>query len=354
MAEQLEEIFRTRHTLGRRAVENLAPDERIAIAEIARGARPGPNRSRALEAFALTGDPSVPEVLGQVLTRRREEATVQAAAAHQLGRLASPESETILVRSVDVAEDALVRGHVAAALGRSGGNAALETLERLANDPTAYVRRQAEFARSLILHREGDPAAARERRPAAAMEVGRQPLPVRTQRATAKELSAFPRPLPGDTYGVEVSLETSFVLSCEAITALLALDRRHVQAGARDVVVRRPLLAGLVALRSPEDQTYSVWRLVLAGPLERRRFYVEVDATDGLVTHVGEGGVARGVGRFEVGAVELPGAVPLRASGEVTESGVQLVEISTDATPRPRGRPYPIAPPSGTGSPPGA
>ncbi len=109
-------------------------------------------RTRAMDALVAARGAGAIRALAQVLVNDREDVTLRAAAASQLGR-AGPAAEGPLVSALREASEPTILVAVAGALAKVGSEAAIEPLAPLAARDDA-VGQQARFAATVIAFRE--------------------------------------------------------------------------------------------------------------------------------------------------------------------------------------------------------
>lgn len=329
MLDRIRQLFYGSHSIDRRAVKECSPDEIDRLRAIVRGEEASQHRARAFAALTATGAEDVPEILAEVLDREDEDVAFRSVAATQLGRYGGPEAERFLVRSLPGARHLVLRTKIAAALGRAGTRNSLGALERLARgNYEAPVRRQSAFALALIAHREG--IRGHEVAPPADSEFLQPPremIPFAIRRADSGEVQTVKDSLARNTYGINLAEEVAFRFKCGRTQHLLALNSEHVRGDFTGVAVERPILFGLVAQRAPEDGSYSVARLVLAGPAARGQIYIAVYRTDGTLVHFGRGWAVGEAGEFGLTSVNARGNVALEVHG--TFRGSELVFTET-------------------------
>ena len=283
------------------------------------------SRSGAMDLLVRARPQEAVPVLAQVL-RGDEDPLARAAAAAGLGRAAAQEPGVVdLLQEAAASErDRDVRIRLAGALGKVGDERSFDALRALEDDEDDAVRRQARFGRMLIQHRIGDQGGVELLAPAETVQPVDELLDFEWMPADRELVAEVARSLAGDTYGVDLSDPAAFVLECEPSRFVVLLDSALVANGLPDVVVRRPVLAGLVAQWFPVTMRYAVRWLLLAGPGREADGYVFAYRTDGIPAFAGGGRLDGDGAAFSLGTVDAPGNLVVDIGGHISGSRVEL------------------------------
>lgn len=339
MADELRAVLASEHRLDPEVLRRLGDGDVAELRAIAVGEVESPLRVRALGALvAATGADAIP-VLGQVVTDPRQDVTARVAAAAQLGRT-GPAAEPVLLTAL-ADDDPSVRSSVLSSLGRVGGADALDALADVARRAGEPFAGQARFAATLAAFRARrrgfEPSDDRLER----LAVGRaQRARLRPSVLAEADAATAVEQLRAEGFGVTLDATATLALDCGVDHLVVALD----PAAARqptEAVAAGPLLAGVVGVQSPVDESYSVRWVVLTwqGDDGAQRLAVHRPSGQAFLTGrlVAEGEAAR----FELASVAARGNNPVELRGSVRAGQVELEGVSTAERPV-RGAPTPL------------
>lgn len=327
MPNRIDELFFEKHRVERATLENLDKEEVEELRRIALDRPDNPNRVRALGFLTQLEDRAALDAARRILTNAEENADVRAAAASLAARFGS-DAEPALLESIAHSRESLVRRRIAASLGESGGRKGIEALRELANDDDESVRSQAEFSMSVLAARDGLdemrlPIPARddilEPRPGAA-----QPFTV--DRASLDEATRVLQALERRTFGVAVSRDGVFAVSCERDQMMIAVDERLSRPDFTERVASRPSIPALVLAPAPDDDTYSVRWIVFSWPATAERFHLAVHRPSGQQILFGEAFIEARSVAFVLESVRGSGRLAIRFTGRLIEDRIEVRE----------------------------
>lgn len=327
MPNRIDELFFEKHRVERATLENLDKDEVEELRRIALERPDNPNRIRALGFLTQLEDRAALDAVRRILTNAEESADMRAAAAAIATRFGS-DAEPALLESIAHARESLVRRRIAASLGESGGRKAVEALRQLANDDDDSVRSQAEFSLSVLAARDGLdevrlPIPSRddilEPRSGAA-----QPFAV--DRASLSEATRVLQALERRTFGVAVSRDSIFAVSCERDQMMIALDERLSRPDFTERVASKPSIPALVLSPAPDDDTYSVRWIVFSWPATAERFHLAVHRPSGQQILFGEAFIEARSVAFVLESVRGSGRLAIRFTGRLVEDRIEVRE----------------------------
>jgi hypothetical protein len=351
MPDRLDVIFSRSHTLDQTTLEALEPTDLEELRSMALGRRDSPSRIRAMDALVASAFPEAPEVLGEVLGAPSEDVSLRAAAAAQLGRLAPPEAEDILLNNLPTATDLVLRVRIAEALAKAGSVHSIDMLQELAReDPEATVRRQASFSSSIIAYRSGlsgyeipVPSATEvlELDPDNSLAFTIGPASVEETRATLSSLGT-------DTYGLTLSDEVGYRIECGPTRMFLTLAADFVRRrrNVRGVGMKRYMLPGLIAQRSPVNGDMSVRMLLFSWPADDDHFHLAVHRTGGNQLLYGSGVTDGDAAEFELNSIRGRGNMAVLLRGRLQRSAVFFTDALSSPTIVEQAVPQEFQPPS--------
>lgn len=263
------------------------------------------------------------ELFGGVLTDQRKPSAARAAAAMALGRVATRESELVLLDNVAAAAEPSVQMAILLALGNIGGPRSLGVLGGLhlpARDPRAPAVR---FAVTLIAHRlrvDGHdlaPVPVKELLPMPLHEV--QAIEVSSVDAECGDrvlADLARRPL-----GIKYDGRHLVRLACFGRVNVVCPNLDLTRAGGVAGLAVRKVLAGVVVLQSSESHEFSVSYLLMISP-GHHPGHVNILAPrcSGRPGLAGTGKVTDDRVEFQLQALARPGARPMELRGEFTGS----------------------------------
>lgn len=321
------QILRSEHAPDRDSVERLPPADSARLAAIARGETHPSMRVKALSCFAGTEEGA--ELFRAALRDRDADDTVRATGATLLSRTGAA-AEAVLLDALPEERSAVVRHKITAGLARIGSERAISALTAQLEGAADDLRAHIEFARSVVAYRLGRtgyelpavedadvlPAPA----PAQPGEAGRaEPAPVGTAPAVVADVAS-------DSYGVALDSSAIATVVCgERHFALIV----NPEAFEGELMLERPVIAGLVAGRAPVDGSYHTSMVVLCHPEGEARYRIAVHRLNGRAMYTGSA-VRSGYGvEFELAAVRGPGAVETTITGACGREGFTEFTFTT-------------------------
>ena len=300
------------------------------LRELVRDTARDGERVRALHAYVATGQPDALRLVSDVLHDAHESDLVRAGAATCIGHMGSVAEEPLL-RGLDTTPPPLVRLKIAKSLGRLGGPASIEPLVRLAATTEGDVRLQATFALQLVAHRYGVRELANP--PAYTELLDASDMKELTPRLVGSDYLRWVVGLIGaDCFGIAPSTDRGVDFECTGSQLSLLLNgEQNSPLGLAELALRRPLILGLVAARSPEDGSRFVSRILLAGPLSDDTFYVAIHRTDGRLVHTGTGVIKGDEGDVSIRSAAVAGNFPLHVRARLRPDAIvwDLVQAGT-------------------------
>jgi len=325
MPEQdIEALFRSKHTLNQAVVERLDAADLERIGEMALGQRHCQDRGRAMDILAAAQIPAAYQPLGQVLLNPNEHQVLRARAASLLGRLGGNEAEGILRLALSSPTELIVRIKIVAALGRAGSTDAIAALEAVSDDPDEMLRKQARFSLAVIAYRDGLPGydlPAAEPGEVIPLEPGAA-APFEIRAAPPGESGALERWLEARPFGLHLSPEHAYLVNCAAERMAVILNAEWAAGNLAAQVLERRLLAGLLGYCSPEDGSYATMWLLFSWPAGGERFNAAAYRTDGTPVLFGAGTSDGDIAQYELAAVRGRGTTAVAVGGRVERSSL--------------------------------
>ncbi len=307
------------------------------LLEAMRGDDPEIARGEAFARLAAFEYPQREELLAGVLRDRSEPPIIRSAAAIALGRIATRDSEQVLLANLS-AEEVVVKSEVLRALGRIGRHEALAAIDALrlpADDP---AKNAAEFGAALIAHRlrlDGHdlPLPSEER---LLKTPGENSQPIRVSTLTSADAAKVLADLTAQPHGIEYDQGRLVRLECGRRVNVVCPNRELSAPGSVARLAERKALVGVVALHSPETGDYSVSYLVMVAPGESsRRLNIIAPRCSGGLGLAGTGELAGNQMAFHLRTIERPGAYPMEVSGEFGAGEIRFhrAVVSLEQTP---------------------
>lgn len=334
MSERLLDVFHARHRVPREVLRRLEPGDLDEIEASVLGETHRSFRIRAMDVLVAARGAGATKALAQVLADDREDVSLRAAAAAQLGR-AGPSAETPLLSALQEGREPTILVAVAGALAKVGSAAALEALSAVADRDDA-VGRQARFAATVIAFREHRPGYE----PPSVADSDVLPVPeqdlsrLRQRRLRHDEVRAALDDLRQDSFGVQLAEEEAFSIECAQERFIVVLD-------ADSAVREQPTLSGLVAHRSYETGTYSVSWLVLAWPGDDGATRVAVHRPSGQQVLAGTARFEGDQATFDLLSVRGRGNLAVEVHGSLEKGRIVTFEGTAGRGRPERGEPTP-------------
>ena len=313
--------------LDRPAARRLTSAHVQALIAVARDPRIFPesvSAVRAIQALGRGAGPGVSiPVLEAILRDQAAPTTHRVAAARELGGIATPEAELVLLRCVGSgnlrAEEAVLT-----ALGQFAGPKALRELAKLTDVGDQGVHRRLTLTRALIAHREGLdgpflPEATGKMRKAEEIQV-KVPLTLRwtTEGTTASDR----RILNGSSYGIDLA-PAAAALQCGRNEWTVFFNSGLGAATLAKRLFERPWIAALLGRWYVRGKAIVTQHLVLTRPVGRGA-RIDVVRTDGEIMYTGAA-VANGPAlSFSISDVGRPGTAPATVTGRMSSSSIEL------------------------------
>ena len=311
------------------------------LPDVVLGRDPGFSRPAAFAALAASDLPDREELLGAVLEETAERPEIRTAAVVALGRVATAESERVLLANLDQ-QTPRVLAEIARSLGCIGSEGALARVEGLIRSADPRVAEAARFGAALIAHRLGlpghelaMPAQSKLLTPPAASPttaIEFRPEGAERRKAILEDLRRYP------LRGVEYDEESIARILCAGAEHALLLNREI--SGSTDRLFERKALAGVVAPRSLETDEYCIGQIVLTAPADAA-IDVQLATGSGALTLAGQGRPAGSAVEFTLNAVARPGALPLLVSGALDGAAVTIREAVAGTVREPARLPQP-------------
>lgn len=296
--------------------------ERASPGQLRKLITPAAEEAVAAQAFKalIQARPSdAAKLAADVLANTRFGPSVRSVAAIELGKSARPENESVLLKAIGSSEPQLLR-HVLKAIGRVGGEKALDRLSKFeppASDPVAEALN---FARILLAYRMGStrfpvrPPNVSQLRPPSPETAF--PLTVRTLGSKRLEpmLGGISRQLPA----TGLSLRNGLAVTCGSEYLVLLSDKADESISG---LLERPFVAGAIFKYRPCPEHFSLDAYLLSSPGERGSSHIFGMRPSGLMVLAGTASVADRMIVFEVATTRSPHFRRARLTGELAEGG---------------------------------
>lgn len=273
-----------------------------------------------------------------VLQNREEAPALRALAAQHLGRVGTPAALAVLMQQGSTEPERVQRA-VVMALGRTGGEDALEVVRRAGTGGSPRLAAEARFAEALITHRlgleeGGDPSP--ENLELLALPTGFA-LAVPVRLAPPATVTRCVATLVSEPYGIEYAEEGAVQLRMDSEEWVVLLNRDLASPNGAETLYRRKTLLGVIAERDVLDDAYSVALLLLATP-EKGAVRLSLHRPDGDLIYLGrlEGGA------FTIRTVDRPDALPLELCGRLGDGRLDVETAHTAIMTTPKKRPLPL------------
>lgn len=365
MTKRVHDLLHHKHGFPADAAACLDDDDLRTLVGMVRTGDAQTNRMRALDLLVAGGAEQAMDLLAELLRRDGHDALISAAAATHVTRFPSPWAEALLLDGLQATDakqlvgygkpdvgglPAVVLTKMVASLGRCGSERAVPALRTLADNPGSdpMVSKQARFALALIGCREGlrglEPAPADRQ----ALHVdAASSRPLRVHAASAEDVEQAVRSIAGHLHGVQPDAEHALRLACGADRLLVLPNRTpdHVELPA--LMLKRPWLAALVIRRSPEDDSHSVWRIVLTHPQDGQKVRLTVHRTDGTIMFEGQAAVDGDSATLSLHTIAWPGATAATIEATVRGTALEALKVRSGERKLAGSTPQPWTPPHG-------
>ena len=261
-----------------------------------------------------------------VLENEKESPEIRYLAAINLGKIPSPATIEILVRNSHVHDEYVLAG-VMKALGRIGNKSALDAILTAKKRAKGLAAMQAEFAETLIAHREGlekyelsVPETTDQRE----LDL-RCARPFRITRADDTDAELCLRSLAGEQFGIEFSEHPMYQVRCGRNTWMILLNRDFSDKNSVKTVGKRKAFLGVIATRSEETRLYSVAYLMLTSPINDEGVVsILIYRTNGKLTFSGTSRVEGNCAEFSILARPHPGAFAVKIEGTFEDGRLDI------------------------------
>jgi hypothetical protein len=290
------------------------------------GRDPGFARPEAFAVLAASDLPNREELLAVVLDEAGERADIRTAAAVALGRVATAESEHVLLANLSESTPRVL-AEITRSLGRIGTQRSLARVDELVRSADPRVTEAARFGAALIAHRLGlpghelpMPAESELLTPpttAASRPIDFRPEPPEKRALILADLRRYP------FQGIEYDEDSITGISCAGAELALALNREI--SATSDRLFQRKALAGVVALRSPETGDYSASLVVLTAPADGA-VNAQLTTNSGQLTLAGQARRTGTSAEFALRSVARPGALAMLISGALDGRHVAVTQ----------------------------
>ena len=306
---------------------DLTPAQLI---EIMRGGAPdqGVGKMRALAAIQLRPTRQTGNLLMEILADKEEPPRFRHMAAAGLYRLGGTAARNLLVTAAERA-DADTAGPIAMGLGRVGSLDDMAVIERLEKIAPAHARNRARFAATLLAYRfgvEGHDVTSLAARDLQSLNAARaQPIAFRP--APADEAGLALRALETDPLDVGVALDNAAHIECRPNT-FVWLWAKEARANQPAAFRNAKAVAGILLVRSPVEETYSLALVGLATPGRSGSLLTLHRPQTGHVLYEGNIGTD---GQFTLKARAWPGLAAVEISGRVADGKIEAA-VALSAT----------------------
>lgn len=295
------------------------------------------------EAFALLAASRAPkgqELLASVLQDLAEPAAIRSAAALAIGRIPTREAEQILIGNLKDADPA-VQPEILRALGRIGREQALAAIDSLRLPERDHRVLAAQFAAALISHRLGREGHEWPLPPEESMlKAPRKNVqPIRFSPVAAEQSRKVIDDLTRQLYGVEYDNKRLAHVDCAGEMNVVCINLKFTEPGSTRRLLERKALLGVAAFRSLETGDYSSAYLLMTAPAKPPGgVNIVVPYCSGKLALAGRGEVAGDRMKFQLRAVERPGAAAVEISGDFAAGQLTIGRAVTSLERAPRRR----------------
>jgi hypothetical protein len=257
--------------------------------------------------------------------------TARVAAARDLGRIATPAAERVLLQQARSA-DPRIQQQVFAALGLFAGPATVRKLSKLAAPADIAAYRQLVFAAALIAHRHGLDGPFLVETPFVLRAHGRQKefAAMKARTRDAKYLKTAHTRFNGRDYGIKFA--TMHSIDCGPLRWELLLNTELGRSEAAPTnLFKRPWIAGVLARWLPGGESLDSRYVILTRPIGES-LRIDIVRSDGQVVYVGTAARNDAGMTFRISDVVRPGTAPLNLVGLMTSTSMKIVDAVSWAT----------------------
>ena len=276
--------------------------------------------AQALKVLTQSGPREATQLSADIVSNRRFGPTVRSAAAVQLGKSTQPDSEPALLKALGSSERDVLR-HVVRAIGRIGGEKALERLSKFEPPEPGPVAEALEFARILTSYRLGSmrflarPPALSDVRPPDPETAFSLPVQMLSAKRTEPMVENLAIQLPATA----LSRRNALAVTCGASEYRVLLSAQIDEDTAALLV--RPFIAGAIFKYRPCPEHYSLDAYLLSSPRDAASSHIIGMRPSGAIVLAGTATVAEQKVLFEVTTTRSPHFRKLRVVGEVGRAG---------------------------------
>lgn len=223
------------------------------------------------------------EILASILSNTEELATIRVLAALNLSLMPPEVAERALLQNL-ASDDEIVRSEILRSLGRIGTADGLAYLKELPIQDNEYTQRQLSFAKLAISFRS---ASEDQDAQDVLNTLGIRRTTLAAKPVERKRVQEYINAIGGSTYGINLSPNIAFELSCGKIRHFLFLNDEIRRGAFINSIHSRAMIAGLVAMKEQGVMYLATRYLVLTLPVETG-VDVIVTGTSGNVAYAGE------------------------------------------------------------------
>ena len=293
-------------------------------------------RPLALALLARKDYPGKVADLQTVVTDEREQPRLRVLAASALGQIPTPAAVRALERGLQSSDAVTVRA-AAKALAHVGGEKHVAALRKLAAAP-GPLGRDAERALGVLTERLGGRGVRMPDAQTVPVHATGKPTKIRIDPAAAADVAKAIRTLPSRT----LARRGAVSLSCQGRQLLFVFDEGSLGKGV-GMVDRRGEVGIVAEPPGIEGLKWSARYRVSVEPEVKGAFRVSVTTPDGRPVLAGRGRVEGDSATFELGALDLPGALPVEIRGRFDGKKLTFDQARSAV----RRRPKQIASPDG-------
>jgi HEAT repeat protein len=310
------ELLQTKHRV-QPAARAATRDRQDAdqLIQIATGALHPEYRTKAMSVLGTQAGST--GVLRQALDDRAAPDIVRAAGATLLSRSGSDEAEDALIAALSDETSTAVRHKIVAGLARVGGNAAYRALGELSGQDGALAE-HARFARTLIGYRIGAPTEPIVIAPDD-LAPGDQDGDAVWANADDSLAADITGDIAADSYGIPLERAGVATVDCQGQRWALVLSIPEDP--------DRPAIAGVIALQSAVDSSYSTDSVVLWHPKQAGPADISIHRLDGRAEYAGEARPDGDTVEFRIDTVRGPGAVEKTVEGTLQAAGFTQLTV---------------------------
>jgi hypothetical protein len=290
-------------------------------------------RSRGMDLLLATDFPNKHRDFEAVLENEDESPDFRYIAAINLGKINIPAAIEILVKNCYIRDERVLIG-VMKALGRIGNTSALDAIATVRKNSTGIVAMQADFAATLIAHREGlDNYELFSPETHASIELDSScARPMRITEADDEDAELCLRSIASQPFGIEFLEHKMVQARCGQNTWMILLNRDFGDKNCVQKLEKQKAFLGVVAIRNEKTRLYTITYLLLTSPAKNEdSIRIQIYRTNGVLSFAGTASLMGDSAKFSILALPLPGAFGVKIEG-IFEDGRLNIETGLSTT----------------------